>query len=81
MKVKMLTSKRGSPDGLVVKTYEKDKIYKLPKELSFAFLTMGVCVVAKKPMEKPVEKPVKKVIVEMKKEKKKKWKKGKKDKS
>ncbi len=76
MKVKMLTNKRGSPDGLAVKTYEGGKVYKLPKELALAFIQMGV---AKERMQdirvKKVEVENKEVIIERKEKKKKNWKK------
>lgn len=68
MKVKMLTNKRGCPDGVTVNTYEEGKIYKLPKDLALAFIQIGV---AKERMKdvivKKVEVEKKEVIIERKK--------------
>ncbi len=42
VKVKMKKDQDGSPDGLSVRTYEKDKTYDLPSDLANAFVSMKV---------------------------------------
>lgn len=42
-KVKMLGTEKGSPDGINVRTYEKDKTYDLPKSLADVFLNGMEC--------------------------------------
>ena len=41
MKIRMLTTKRGSPDGLEVREYEAGHKYDLPAELASVFLAQG----------------------------------------
>ena len=41
MKVRMLITKRGSPDGLEVREYEAGKKYDLPERLAGIFLSQG----------------------------------------
>lgn len=66
----MLTNKRGSPDGLTVKTYEEGKVYKLPRELALAFIQMDVAKERMKDVPvKKIEVENKEVIIERKKKK------------
>lgn len=41
MKIRMLTTKRGSPDGLEIREYEAGKKYDLPERLAGNFLGQG----------------------------------------
>lgn len=41
MLVKMLSTKQGSPNGIVVRTYERGRTYELPGELAEAFINMA----------------------------------------
>ena len=38
MKIRMLKTKNGSPDGLAVLTYDEDKVYELPEDLARVFI-------------------------------------------
>ena len=44
MKVIMLVTSKGSKNGLVVETFEKDKEYDIPESLYTSFKKMGVIV-------------------------------------
>lgn len=58
MKVKMIETTQGSPDGLRVVTYERGVIYDLPKELFDGFLKRGIIdVLEGKPAEVKIEAP------------------------
>ena len=41
MKIKMLTTHKGSPDGIKIFTYEAGKTYELPASLASIFLREG----------------------------------------
>lgn len=41
MLIKMLSTKQGSPNGIVVRTYERGCVYELPGELAEAFIGEG----------------------------------------
>lgn len=60
MKIKMLKTTPGSPDGIIIKSYLKDEVYDLSERLCNCFFKMRVA-------EKFVEK--KEEVVEVKKEK------------
>jgi len=38
MRIKMLSDKKGSPDGLRVVEYKKDQVYDMPNELAIVFI-------------------------------------------
>lgn len=42
MKIKMLQSSLGSPDGIEIKQYEADAVYDLPSGLANEFILMGI---------------------------------------
>lgn len=41
MLIKMLSTKQGSPNGIIVRTYERGCVYELPGELAEAFIGEG----------------------------------------
>ncbi|WP_449246632.1 hypothetical protein [Desulfarculus baarsii] len=41
MLIKMLSTKQGSPNGIIVRTYERGEVYELPGELAEAFINMA----------------------------------------
>ncbi len=41
IRVRMLETKPGSPNGIVVNTYHKGNVYELPDELAMSFLSVG----------------------------------------
>jgi len=41
VKIKMLKTQAGSPDGLTVRVYQKDRRYDLPKALAEVFIEEG----------------------------------------
>lgn len=43
MKIKMLETTPGSPDGITLKIYEKGNVYDLNDDLANCFFEMGVC--------------------------------------
>ncbi len=38
MKIRMLKTKNGSPDGMAVLTYAEDRVYELPEDLARVFI-------------------------------------------
>lgn len=52
MLIKMKETQKGSPNGLVVNTYEKGNEYDLPESLANVFLKIGACEMVKVPSNK-----------------------------
>lgn len=49
MKVEMVRSERGSPDGFVTKIYQHGRVYDLPESLASVFISEGAAILHKGP--------------------------------
>jgi len=43
MRVRMLTDRRGSPDGIHAELYQAGQVYDLPPDLAEPWLAKGIC--------------------------------------
>jgi len=64
-RIRMLSTERGSPDGLTVSTYLAGREYDVPDALLMAFIDMGACEIVDgleaKVMTQPETKPMRKI--------------------
>jgi signal peptidase I len=62
MKIKMLQTVRGSPNGIDINEYKNGEIYNLPKELADIFIHEGWAKLIEEVEEKIIEIPETQVI-------------------
>lgn len=57
MFITMKKTEKGSPNGLVVETYNEGQVYDLPDKLAETFIEMGVAKKGSKPAENKMVEP------------------------
>jgi len=60
VKVKMLRTAKGSPDGIQINVYEEGKVYNIPDDLAKCFFDIGACELVE---EKEQEKEEKRTLI------------------